>query len=102
MTALLRVCVQAQNEPNKPCSHPHATYSPSPTYFYDKGIAIVSILVDEKGSVHEPRLVQSSGSRGYDKDAMSTIRRWRFDPALCDGKPSPTRIAIELKTTAAR
>jgi TonB family protein len=87
---------------SKKCAPPRATYNPAPTYFYDRGVAVVSILVNEKGLVQDPQLVQSSGSKGYDKNAMSTVRKWRFAPPLCDGKPRPVRIDVELMTTMAR
>jgi TonB family protein len=91
---------QTTDGSRKNCAPPRATYNPSPAYFYDRGVAVISILVDEKGLVRDPQLVQSSGSKGYDKDGMSTVRKWRFAPALCDGKPSPVRINIDFKAAA--
>jgi TonB family protein len=102
MSSICTAHSQTSDIPKKKCDPPKATYSPSSTYFYDRGVAIISILVDEKGLVQDPQLVQSSGSKGYDKDWMKTVRKWRFQPALCDGKPSPMRFNIEFQATAMR
>ncbi len=102
MSPICTVHSQTADGSKKNCAPPRASHNPSPTYFYDRGVAIISILVDEKGLVRDPQLFQSSGSKGYDKDAMSTVRKWRFDPALCDGKPSPVRINVEFKAGALR
>ena len=100
MSAVCALHAQTAGAAKKNCIPPKATYSPSPTYFYDRGIAVISILVDEKGLVRDPQLVQSSESKGYDKDVMKTVRKWRFQPALCDGKASPMRINVEVETAA--
>jgi TonB family protein len=59
---------------------------------------ILYIGVDEQGRVVEPKVTKSSGSPDFDRDAMSTVQRWRFKSATCDGKPVSTRINIDIES----
>jgi protein TonB len=59
-------------------------------------IARFLIKADGKSSV---KLISSSGSEEVDDIAIDTLRRWRFKPALLDGKPveSTRKIKVEFE-----
>jgi protein TonB len=41
-------------------------------------------------------LAQSSGSRDLDRTAQATVRRWRFEPAIVDGRPTVSRVIVPI------
>ena len=45
------------------------------------------------------KLISSSGSEQVDDIAIDTLRRWKFKPALLDGKPvdSSRKIRVEFQ-----
>jgi len=48
----------------------------------------VAYCVDESGATQNVTVLDSVGSPRFGKAAVDTVRRWRFEPALIDGKPS--------------
>jgi len=91
---------QTDDVPKKNCAPPRPTYSPSPrpSHYPQRESAVVtlSIVVDEKGRVGDPKVVRSSGYEDFDHDAIDAVRRWKFEPSKCDGQPVSARIAIEI------
>jgi len=59
------------------------------------GVSILSVLVGVDGV---PRDVCLKKAAGYDLDEKAAQAAWkyRFDPAMKDGKPVPARITIEV------
>src|ERR1700723_3150780 len=90
------------NGSGKKCLPPKVTYSPEPSPSYyprkDSALTILNVLIDEKGHLLEPKVARSSGSDGFDRDAISAVRRWRFKPATCDGTPISTHINLEISS----
>ncbi len=71
---------------------------PQGTYSLKEGaIAIISIRVTKKGQASDPKLVQSSGDRDYDRDAVSEARHWQFEPFNCNGKPSDFQLEVTMR-----
>jgi TonB family protein len=62
-----------------------------------EGIVELEIIVHADGSVGSIRLVRSLDSRfGLDEEAITAVRRWRFDPARHLGKPVQVRVPVEV------
>lgn len=63
-----------------------------------KSCCIARFKIDEKGQ-YQVRLISSSGNTEIDEITLSTLRRWKFKPAMLDGKPVPTtrRIRVEFE-----
>ncbi len=61
-----------------------------------EGTVIVQFVVDEKGRVREPRVIQGAGA-GLDEEALRVVRTLRFRPAKKDGKPVPVQIALPIQ-----
>jgi TonB family protein len=96
------MCAQTTNGSGKKCLPPQVTYSPEPPPSHyplkDSALAVLNVLVDEKGQVLDPKVVKSSGSDEFDHDAMGAVQKWRFKPASCDGKPIPTRMKLQISS----
>lgn len=73
---------------------------PGPSHYpqKDSAVVVLDILVSEKGKPLDPKVVTSSGIKEFDSDAMSTVKKWRFTAAVCNGKSAPVHIAVEIKS----
>jgi protein TonB len=75
--------------------------TPSPAYSEQarkakiEGSCIVSLVVDEKGNPANLRVIRGLGM-GLDERAIEAVKNWKFEPALKDGKPVPSKIAVEV------
>jgi len=80
---------------------PEAIYSPEPTFSDEarqsktQGIVLLMIVVGKDGLPHDIRVRQSLGM-GLDQKAIEAVSRWRFRPAMLDGQPVATKIAVEV------
>ncbi len=82
---------------------PIPVFSPRPVLpsyleYQDRDLALsVDFVVLEDGT-STPRLVGSSGNEEIDAISLETLKRWKFQPAVKDGKPyaSHTRIRVEV------
>jgi len=61
-----------------------------------QGVCIVALIVDAKGRPQNVHIVRSLGM-GLDEKAMDAIRKYKFKPALMDGKtPVPVMVTVEV------
>jgi TonB family protein len=51
------------------------------------GMVIVETMISDEGLVEDARVVESPDER-LSAAAVEAAREWRFEPALCDGKPA--------------
>lgn len=67
----------------------------------EEGTVTVVAHIDAAGRVSSVRLAQRSGSRALDRAAMSEIRRWKFKPAMKDGRTvaSSVRVPVDYRLT---
>jgi TonB family protein len=63
------------------------------------GTVVVEILVDEKGEVQDPHVVESAGEV-LDKPVLAAVRRWRYEPARKNGVK--VKVRMQVKTTFKR
>ncbi len=56
-----------------------------------EGAVVMDILVDNAGAVRDAKLVSGPGS-GLDEAALEAVKRFKFKPAIIDGKPVAVRI----------
>jgi protein TonB len=74
----------------------------APEYPYElkrdgiSGVVTVVFSVDEKGNVIDPA-VQKSSNKGFEQAALTAIAKWKFKPAMQDGTPIKTKLAIPLQ-----
>jgi len=61
-----------------------------------QGVCLVSVVVDTQGNPQNPRVTRSLGM-GLDEKAVEAVRKYKFKPAMKDGKtPVTVRITIEV------
>jgi periplasmic protein TonB len=61
-----------------------------------QGVCLISVIVDAQGNPQNPRVVRALGM-GLDEKALEAVRKYKFKPALKDGKtPVPVMINVEI------
>ena len=63
----------------------------------ETGTVLVRAEVDASGRPSEVVVARSSRSRALDRAAVQAVRRWRFRPALQDGRPVPGTIEVPIE-----
>jgi len=78
-----------------PLATPEAEFSDEARRNKYQGVCMISIIVDAHGYPRNPRVVRSLGM-GLDEKALEAVQRYRFKPAIKDGKPVAAIIAVEV------
>jgi TonB family protein len=61
-----------------------------------QGVCLIQMIVDAQGIPQNPRVVRPLGM-GLDEKALEAVRKYRFKPAMKDGKtPVPVMITVEV------
>ena len=60
-----------------------------------QGVCLISLIVDAHGDPVNPRVVRTLGM-GLDEKALEAVRKYKFKPAMKDGKPVPVMITVEV------
>ena len=53
------------------------------------------MIVDARGYPQNPRVIRSLGM-GLDEKALEAVQRYRFRPAMKDGKPVAAMISVQV------
>ncbi len=83
-------------------SAPRAIFAPEPEYSEEarkakyQGTCVLWLVVGPDGKPREVRVTRSLGL-GLDEKAIETVRTWKFEPALKDGKPVAVQISVEVE-----
>ncbi|MBC7821496.1 MAG: energy transducer TonB [Planctomycetaceae bacterium] len=78
-----------------------AATNPAPPYPEDaraaglQGKVTLRLRIGADGRVESLKLLASSGTSSFDESALTTVKRWRFEPARRFGRP----IAMDVKTS---
>jgi TonB family protein len=62
------------------------TYPPIAQQKKVEGTVIIGVLVSERGDVAEAKVLRSAGGYGLNEAALTAVRKWRFRPAVKEGK----------------
>jgi TonB family protein len=82
-------------------AEPKCDYTPDPQYTVEakranaKGTVVVSTTVGVDGCLRDVSILRSLGY-GLDEAAVEALRRWHCKPNTRNGKPTPTRLQIEV------
>lgn len=82
-------------------SAPRAVFAPDPEYSEEarkakyQGVVVLWLIVGPDGRPRDLRVARSLGM-GLDQKAIETVRQWRFEPAMKDGKPVAVQINVEV------
>ncbi|HXR40071.1 MAG TPA: energy transducer TonB [Terracidiphilus sp.] len=61
-----------------------------------QGVCLISLIVDAQGNPQNPRVVRALGM-GLDEKALEAVRKYKFKPAMKDGRtPVPVMITVEV------
>jgi TonB family protein len=74
----------------RPAGYPttcQASYPRSAALAHESGMTMVSFLIDEKGAVSAPAILKSSGFPDLDAATQDCVLKWRYLPAMHEGKP---------------
>jgi TonB family protein len=82
-------------------SAPKVVFSPDPEYSEEarkaklQGVCVLSIIVDPQGKPEDIKVARSLGM-GLDEKAIEAVKRWKFKPAMKDGKPVAVAVNIQM------
>ncbi len=54
---------------------------------HGEGWVILNFMVDTEGKTFEPTVVESTGSKAFEKESLRTLRKSKFKPATLNGTP---------------
>ena len=80
---------------------PQAIYSPEPSFSEEarkakgQGIVLLTVVVGTDGHTYDIHVSQSLGM-GLDEKAIEAVSHWRFRPAMLNGQPVATRVAVQV------
>ena len=82
-------------------SAPRALDTPDPEYSEEarkakyQGTVVLWLIVDANGAPREIKVARSLGM-GLDQKAIEAVRKWKFEPAMKDGRPVAVQINVEV------
>lgn len=80
---------------------PKAVYAPDPEYSSEarkanlEGISTLWLQIGADGKIMAAAVVRPLGL-GLDEKALSAVRTWKFEPALCGSVPVQSEVAVEV------
>jgi TonB family protein len=75
---------------------PEAEFSDEARRAKYQGVCLIQLIVDAQGNPQNPRVVRALGM-GLDEKALEAVRKYKFKPAMKDGKtPVPVMITAEV------
>ena len=79
-----------------PIYQPEAEFSDEARRAKYQGVCIIALIVDAQGNPQNVHVIRTLGM-GLDEKAMEAVRKYKFKPAMRDGKtPVPTMITVEV------
>ncbi|MGD0293366.1 MAG: energy transducer TonB [Terracidiphilus sp.] len=78
-----------------PLNSVEAHYTPEAKKAGIKGKCLVSFIVDQQGIPQKIRIIQSLDP-GLDQNAMDSVVKYRFKPAMRNGEPVPVMLTVEV------
>jgi len=80
----------------QPISTPAPKYPAQALRRGEHGTVMVSARIGPDGVPASVEVARSSGSRVLDRAAVDAVRRWRFRPALADGRPTSGQVQVPI------
>ncbi len=79
-----------------PIFSPEAEFSDEARRAKYQGVCLISLIVDAQGNPQNPRIIRALGM-GLDEKALEAVRKYKFKPAMKDGRtPVPVMITVEV------
>ena len=80
-----------------PVSSPPPRYPQEASRRRESGKVLVRIEVGPDGVPTSTSIEESSRSRSLDKAAQDAVKRWRFRPAIVDGRPAAGSVVVPIE-----
>jgi protein TonB len=64
-----------------------------------EGTVVLLISIDAQGNVLDIKVERSSRNRDMDREAVQAARRWRFNPAVENGRPVASTVRVPVDFT---
>jgi periplasmic protein TonB len=77
-------------------NQPKPTYPPEAYRSREEGTVVVMAQVDADGNASDVKVVKRSGSRVLDRAATNEVRKWKFKPAMKDGKAVASAVQVPV------
>lgn len=77
-------------------TQPRPSYPPEAYRAREEGTVIVQAEVDATGDAGEVKVVKRSGSRTLDRAAINEVRKWKFRPAMENGKAVASSVQVPV------
>lgn len=77
-------------------NQPRPSYPPEAFRAREEGTVVVRAQVDELGNASDVEIVSRSGSRILDRAAMNEVRRWKFNPAIRNGRTVASSVQVPV------
>jgi len=61
-----------------------------------EGRVVLKLIIDEAGRLMDVQVVQSAG-HGFDRSAVSAVRRSSFTPAVYNGQPIKSKTKLPIR-----
>ena len=74
---------------------PEPDYSPQALRLGRQGVCVLWMIIGTDGKPRDIKVARSLGL-GLDEKAIEAVQRWRFEPAMKDGKPVAVQINVEV------
>ena len=88
--------------PREDCATmPRMKFTPEPDYPESvrrkriQGTVFLGITIQPDGSVDDVKVTKSL-EKSLDKQAIKTVRTWKFEPSMYEGKPIPYSTTVEV------
>jgi periplasmic protein TonB len=78
-----------------PIFTPEAEFSDEARRAKYQGVCLISLIVDAQGNPQNPRVSRPLGM-GLDEKALEAVRKYKFKPAMREGKPVAVMMSIEV------
>ncbi|MBM4383772.1 MAG: energy transducer TonB [Deltaproteobacteria bacterium] len=71
----------------KPVERRNPSYPATAISRWKEGWVVVSYCIDATGAVRDPVIDRSSGAKEFERAALNSIPKWKYEPATLDGAP---------------
>ena len=74
---------------------PNPPYSEEARKFQVRGVVLIDAVINSEGKFENVRIIRGLPD-GLNDATLATMKTWRCNPALKDGKPVPSRVQFEV------
>jgi protein TonB len=86
-----------ETRPARPLRQVQPSYPPDAARRRQEGWVELSFTIGVDGRVSDVQVVRAQPARVFDREAISAMQQWTFEPALRDGQPVPSRGARRME-----